>query len=318
MFLPYRTSRFLSVSAIASERSPFAGAVPRSPNDGRESPDHTARRARGTRRLGVRVVLAALLCPAPVFAHDMWIEARPFRPATGEIVSVRLRVGQDLLGDALPLDPALVNQFVVEDVGGRRPVVRRDGADPAGLVRAATTGLLVVGYYSNPSAVELPAPKFDQYLKDEGLDAIAALRARRGDTGATVRELYSRCAKSLVLAGPPSDEPGDRRLGFVLELVAERNPYALRVGQELPVRLTYENRPLAGALVVAMNRSGPGQRLAARSDSEGRVRFQVPAGGMWLIKAVHMVPAPAGTNAEFVSFWASLTFEAGAGNPAGR
>ena len=248
----------------------------------------------------------------------MWIEPRPFRPAIGEIVSLRLRVGQDLLGDPLPLDPALVNQFVAEDGAGRRPLVRRDGADPAGLVRVATPGLLVVGYGSNPSAVELPAAKFDQYLKDEGLDAIAALRARRGAKGAAVRELYSRCAKSLVLAGPPNDEAGDRRLGFALELVAERNPYALRVGQDLPVRLTYENRPLAGALVVAMNRSGPAQKLAARTDSEGRVRFQVPAGGMWLIKAVHMVPAPAGTNAEFVSFWASLTFEPGAGNPAGR
>ena len=259
-----------------------------------------------------------VLCRAPLFAHDMWIEPRPFRPATGEIVSVRLRVGQDLLGDPLPLDPALVNQFVVKDVAGRRPVVRRDGADPAGLVRVATPGLLVIGYGSNPSALELPAPKFDQYLKEEGLDAIAALRARRGNTGATVRELFSRCAKSLVLSGPPSDEPGDRRLGFALELVAERNPYALRVGQDLPVRLTYENRPLAGALVVAMNRSGPSEKLTARTDSEGRVRFRVPPGGMWLIKAVHMVPAPAGASAEWMSFWASLTFEPGAGGSAGR
>jgi hypothetical protein len=218
----------------------------------------------------------------------------------------------------LPLDPALVNQFVVEDVTGRRPVVRRDGADPAGLVRVATAGLLVIGYSSNPSALETPASKFDQYLKEEGLDAIAALRARRGTTGAPVRELFSRCAKSLVLSGPPSEAPGDRRLGFALELVAERNPYALRVGQDLPVRLTYENLPLAGALVVAMNRSVPAERLAARTDREGRVRFRVPPGGMWLIKTVHMVPAPAAANAEFVSFWASLTFEPEASNSSGR
>ena len=33
---------------------------------------------------------------------------------------------------------------------------------------------------------------------------------------------------------------------------------------------------------------------------------------MWLIKAVHMIPAPAGSNAEWASFWASLTFELGA------
>jgi len=247
----------------------------------------------------------------------MWIEPRPFLPAPGQIVSIRLRVGQNLLGDPLPLDPALVNQFVVEDVAGRRPVVRRDGADPAGLVRVATQGLLVIGYGSNPSRVELPAEKFDQYLKEEGLDAIAALRARRGNAGATV-ELFSRCAKSLVLSGPPSEGAGDRRLGFALELVAERNPYALRAGQELPVRLTYQNRPLAGALVVAMNRSGPSERLAARTDADGRVRFRLSPGGMWLIKAVHMVPAPAGSDAEWASFWASLTFEPGAGDSAGR
>ena len=112
-----------------------------------------------------------------------------------------------------------------------------------------------------------------------------------------------------MLSGSPSEAQGDRPLGFTLELVAERNPYAVRAGQDLPVRLTYENRPLAGALVVAMNRLNPSEKLSARTDNDGRVRFRLRPGGMWLIKAVHMVPAPAGTNAEWASFWASLTFE---------
>ena len=40
----------------------------------------------------------------------------------------------------LPRDPALVNQFVVEDADGRKPLVGRDGADPAGLLRVADAG----------------------------------------------------------------------------------------------------------------------------------------------------------------------------------
>src|SRR2546430_4802582 len=40
--------------------------------------------------------------------------------------------------------------------------------------------------------------------------------------------------------------PRDPALINQFELVAERNPYAMTVGQELPVRLTYEGRPLAG------------------------------------------------------------------------
>src|SRR5712692_3315011 len=269
------------------------------------------------RRLGVLVVAIAL-GGARLIAHDMWIVPTTFSPEPGEIVGVRLRVGQDLLGDPLPRDPALVNQFVVEDAAGRRPVIGRDGADPAGLLRVAMPGLLVIGYRSNPSPVELPAEKFNQYLKEEGLDAVAALRARRNETGAIAHELFSRCAKSLVFSGSPSEAQGDRRLGFTLELVAERNPYAIRTGEDLPFRLTYENRPLAGALVVAMNRLNPSEKLAARTGNDGRVRFRLRSGGMWLVKAVHMIPAPAGAKAEWASFWASLTFELPATNAGGN
>lgn len=261
------------------------------------------------RRLGRLAAAAVILSVAPpLLAHDMWIDPTTFVPEPGTIVGLRLRVGENLLGDPLPRDPALINEFVFEDGSGRKPVVGRDGADPAGLLRAATPGLIVVGYRSNPSTIEQTPEKFNQYLKEEGLDTVAALRARRKETGVTTREMFSRCAKSLVLAGPASAGQGDRLLGLPLEIVAERNPYVIAIGQELPFRLTYENRPLPGALVVAINRLNPAEKLRARTDNDGRVRFTLPRGGMWLIKAVHMVPAPAGANAEWASYWASLTF----------
>jgi uncharacterized GH25 family protein len=261
------------------------------------------------RRYGLLVAMAIAVLSAPLAAHDMWIEPTAFRPEAGQILGVRLRVGQDLLGDPLLLDPSLVNQFVVQDADGRRPIVRRAGGDPAGLVRVATPGLLVIGYQSHPSAIEMAADKFNQYLKEEGLDAVSALRAGRKESGAAARELFLRCAKSLVFSGSSNDDRGDRPLGFPLELMAERNPYAAGADRDLPVRLLYENRPLTGALVVAMNRLNPAEKMSARTDAEGRVRFKLRPGGMWLVKAVHMVAAPADAHADWTSFWASLTFE---------
>jgi len=266
----------------------------------------TAQLVRCLRTLGVAAIV---LGGPPLAAHDMWIEPATFSPGAGQIVGVRLRVGQDLLGDPLPRDPTLINEFLVQDAAGRLPIVGRDGADPAGFLRAVSPGLLIIGYRSNPSSIEQTADKFNRYLKEEGLDAIAALRARRNQSDAKAHEIFSRCAKSLLISGTPSETEGDRALGFTLELVAERNPYAIRAGQDLPVRLTYENRPLAGALVVAMNRLNPSEKLTARTDQAGRVRFRLNYGGMWLIKAVHMVEAPRGANAEWASYWASLTFE---------
>lgn len=258
-------------------------------------------------RLPLVLVMIALNSSL-LFAHDMWIEPTTFSPEPGQLIGVRLRVGQDLLGDPLPRNSALINQFVFEDETGRKSVVGKDGTDPAGFLRAATSGLLIIGYHSNPSTVELAAEKFNQYLQEEGLETIMALRAQRNQTGASVYELFSRCAKSLVLSGTPNITQSDRSLGCTLELVAERNPYTLQGGEDLPLRLTYENRSLAGTLVVAMNRLNPAEKLKARTDKAGRVRFRLRPGGMWLIKAVHMVPAAADSRAEWASFWASLTF----------
>lgn len=262
----------------------------------------------GYRAAGLIIATLLVWTAPPLRAHDAWIEPTQFHPAAGAIVGARLRVGQNLIGDPLPRDGARIREFVVEDGSGRRPLIGHDGDDPAGVLRVAAPGLLVIGYHSYPSVVTEASQKFERYLAEEGLDAIAVERARSGATG-DVRELFSRCAKSLVLSGPVGAAQADRALGFTLELVAERNPYDAGAGEALPVRLTYEGRPLAGALVVAINRDDPAGKLAVRSDADGRVRFVLPRGGFWLVKAVHMIPAPAGTDAQWQSFWASLTFD---------
>jgi len=195
-------------------------------------------RSSSLRRCGLLVTTLVLAC-VPLAAHDMWIEPTSFSPELGQVVSIRFRVGQDLLGDPLPLDPSLVNQFVVQDAAGLRPIVGREGRDPAGLLRVTMPGLLVIGYRSNPSPIEMAADKFNLYLKEEGLDAVSAMRAVRKQTDAPAHEIFARCAKSLVFSGSPSDAQGDRPLGFTLELVAERNPYTIGTNQALPVRLLY-------------------------------------------------------------------------------
>jgi uncharacterized GH25 family protein len=254
------------------------------------------------------VAAAVALRGATVAAHDLWIEPTAFLPEGGKVVGIRLRVGEHLMGDPVPRDPALVRDFVVADATGTHPIAGRDGSDPAGLLRIAAPGLHIVGYQSAPSRIALAADKFNQYLSEEGLEHITELRARRKQSNAGTQDSFIRCAKSLILSGAAAEHQRDRALGFTLELVAERNPYLLNAGDELPVQLTYERRPLAGALVVALNRRSPGAKIAARSDKDGRVRFRLPHGGMWLIKVVHMVPAPSAPTTEWASYWASLTF----------
>ena len=259
-------------------------------------------------RCSLCTLMTALVCAVSLSAHEFWIEPTTFAPASGKVIGIRARVGDGVLGDPVPRDPSLLESLVVDAGTGATPIVGRDGADPAGLLRVTNNGLQVVGYLGKPTPVELPAKKFNDYLRDEGLDAILAERTRLKTIDNAARELFTRCAKTLVQVGPASRDHHDRLLGFPLELVASTNPSLLAAGSELAVTLVYRGQPVKGALITAIRRKD-GQRMSVRSDAAGRARFVLPADGDWLIKTVHMTAAPANANAEWVSYWASLTFE---------
>lgn len=261
------------------------------------------------RPFGLALLVAALAAPA-VRAHDFWIEPSTFTPARGQRVAVRLRVGQELRGDPVPRDPSLLQRLVAAGPSGEAPVPGVPNTDPAGVTAFQAAGLYTIVYDSGRSPVELEAAKFETYLREEGLEKISALRARRGRSAAAVKEVFSRCAKALVAVSGGGGSGWDRVFGQRLELVTEKNPYALAPGGELPVRLLYEGKPLAGALVVALQKDRAGAKASARTDAKGRVRLELDRPGLWLIKAVHMVAAPRETGADWESFWASLTFEA--------
>jgi hypothetical protein len=269
--------------------------------------------------------LVVLGC-ARVAAHDFWIEPSVFRAPAGAPLSLALRVGEHFKGDPVPRQAAMVERFVIAGPDGTRDVTGREGGDPAGVTSLAAPGVYVIGYRSHPKSVELDAAKFEQYLREEGLERIIDQRKQSGRANTPGIEIFSRCAKAIVATAPAATTAAtgaaansgkggviplndrvslnDRTLGLRLELIAER----LSPGKPATFRLLYEGLPLEGALVVAIPKEAPLQKLTARSNKAGRVNFTLQ-GGVWLVKAVHMVPAARETAAEWESLWASTTFE---------
>ncbi|MEO7056135.1 MAG: DUF4198 domain-containing protein [Caldimonas sp.] len=259
-----------------------------------------------------------LLVSTAATAHEYWLLPDTFVAAVGEPVAIAHRVGTGWPGETLPRVPPRIARFDLVDAGGRRAVEGSAGDDPAGITALRRPGLSQVAYRSRPTTITLDAALFESYLRDEGLDDVAAWRAAHGETGGPGREMFSRNAKTLIGApGSSKRAAGETSwrwpVGLDLELVAETDPRGLVGGGPFTVRLLHHGKPLAGALVKAFPKDGNERKLEARSDSDGRVRFQLPEGGVWLVNAVHMVDAPAGADARWESLWSSLTFEAGAG-----
>ena len=261
---------------------------------------------RESNRIRRLLSVVALWLPLSAAAHDFWIEPASFRPAVGAKVPLRLLVGQDFAGATTVYLPETFERYDTTGPDGKKPVVGVPGDDPAGYFTVTRPGAYLVAYRSTLFTVTFDTlAEFEQYLEKEGLERIKTLRTFGPPKGKVIREDYSRSAKALVMAGKPGTS-ADRVLGLRLELVAEKNPY---LAARVPLRLIYEGKPLEGALVVAFNKTEPLKKLKARTDKDGRVQFDFNRPGVWLVTAVHMLPAPPKTNADWESVWASLTFE---------
>ncbi|HVS62040.1 MAG TPA: DUF4198 domain-containing protein [Thermoanaerobaculia bacterium] len=285
--------------------------------------------------------LAAALClwleVSPLEAHELYIRPSSFRPPAGERVGLALEVGHAFAGSPVERRPGHLRRFVWMGSDGETREVRGvDGALPAGWVVGAPEGLVTVSYESHAMHHELPPARFESYLREEGLDEILALRRDRGETSAAGRELFSRCAKTVLAVGDAgvagrapegavvapgvtgrgvrdaaTASPGGMpAIGCPLELV----PVAglLDSGSQLTVRVLWEGNPLPGVLVRATRAGELAASAALRSSSVGLATFDLDDGA-WLLHAVHMTPlAPGGAGSEAAdwrSVWTSLTFE---------
>ena len=248
-----------------------------------------------------------LLLAAPSRAHEFWIEPQQFRAAPGAKVPVRLHVGQYFKGNSIPFLSDNYERFYYADARGTEKVRGVLGDDPAVTLTIRAAGRIWIVLRSTYYDLSYDKPgEFEVFLAKEGLEHLVP----RGQSAKLpVKETYSRCAKSLLLAGPaPPGSAPDRAFGLPLELVAESDPYAGKPG-EFRVKLLYRGAPLAGALVTAFHKALPDRRLEARTDASGRARVALDRNGIWLLNAVHLLPAPKKSGAQWETMWASLTFE---------
>ena len=252
--------------------------------------------------------LPCAILSAHAFAHDFWIEPQTFRPQVGAKVPLQLHVGMDFKGDSALFNPEQFNRYVYAGPGGERPVAGQLGDDPAGSIVVDKPGLYAVIYDSKKFDVKFDDfNKFQDYLKDEGLEKHMSFAKARAGNGGRITEVYSRCAKALIAAPQGDAAPASHNFGCALELIAESNPYQ---DSDLKLRLLFKGAPVADVLVVAFTNTEPANKIRVRTDKDGRVAFKLPKGGVWLVKAVHMTAAARFIRGDWESYWASLTFEA--------
>ena len=164
----------------------------------------------------------------------------------------------------------------------------------------------------NRAQSHLPALRFNDYLKVEGLTPALEYRQQAHRTDVDGSENYSRCAKSFIQVGPTSLASGLQLLkpvGLPLEIVPEVNPYSEPRSAALPIRVIYEGKPLAGALVKLTNLEHDETPLEMHlTDSNGRASFAMPRSGTWLLNVIWTKVLPRTRETDFETVFSSLSF----------
>lgn len=272
-------------------------------------------------------IIAVLSFGAAAFAHEFWIDPRP--PAALESnVELTAWSGMEFRGENRKvLSPEKLRSLRAFDALGQRDLLESMAQDlETRSVKTRVAGPLFVALYSKRSFLELDAAKFNEYLKEEGLDAVLEARKTNKEDGEPGLELYQRCAKMMMRVldrDSAKKETKDssfilKPVGLPIELIPDRDFTNTPPGTNVSVQVLYQNAPLRNALAHIFRRdsSGAASRpapLTPRTDDNGNIAFTLSSAGEWLVSCVHMVAAsnttdPDHPEAKWESFWGSLSW----------
>jgi hypothetical protein len=248
-------------------------------------------------------------------AHDFFFRANSFLVPPGATVSIRALNGTFSKSENSITRDRLRDLSVVGPGGHDHPDTASwstTGDTSVLTLRVGKQGTYVVGASLKPREITLKARDFNQYLTDDGIPDVLALRKKKGEMGKDATERYSKHIKALLQVGDRRDGAYSTILGYPAELIPLENPYSLRAGGSIRVRSMVEGKSAANQLIVSGGRAPSGARFPerrVRSDASGVARIPLPKKGQWYVKFIHMVPFPGPGKIDYESKWATLTFE---------
>lgn len=260
--------------------------------------------------LGAAAVLAVT---AIASAHDMFLRPERSMIAPQSDVLVRL-----LNGTFSQSENSIVRARVRDaSVFGPRTRIPVDmstwtesGDTTTFRVRVGGPGTYAVGVSTTASIIALSADTFNMYLRDDGIPDILAQRRTRNELGKPARERYHKHVKALLQVGDSSGSGFDAVFGYPAEIIPLANPYGLRRGGTLRIRVLVDGKPVPNQYILFGGRDANGARIAqrnTRSAADGSARIPLTSAGDWFVKFIHMTRV-ANDTVDYESKWATLTF----------
>ena len=195
-------------------------------------------------------------------------------------------------------------------------------------------GTYVAGVSTRARDFGMSAQDFNDYLEHDGVLDMLALRKENGTLSDTAIERYSKHVKTIFQVGDRLTDDYKTEFGYPIEFVLMENPYDIHSGHDLPVKLFFDQKPLANQLVYAGVETtthkhthdghthshddentdhSHDELIQLRTDEQGMVNVPISSEGIWYLRTIHLVEKEEdGLTHE--SNWATVTFAIGEGH----
>ncbi|MGQ9919836.1 MAG: DUF4198 domain-containing protein [Desulfobacca sp.] len=224
------------------------------------------------------VFLILLGLPLASAAHVFWLIPAPAVSETGKPVQVEIGFGHKFPKDEELQAERLQFLKVIGPDGKDVPVHQAAASRYAFTPTQAGTYLVVA--QMQPGFVSRTPEGMKMANKKEAPTASNCFR-------------FDFAAKTLVTIGPTA--PGFDRPGPAsVEIIPLTSPAALKVGEELPVRVLFQGKPLANVEIKATHDrwQDPKEMFAVtgKTDAQGEYRLKLATPGLWLVAVYHKTP----------------------------
>jgi uncharacterized GH25 family protein len=224
------------------------------------------------------------------FAHDTWIIPDKFQIAPGDIVIVDLTSGMAF--PALDVAPKRERVHgVMCRLAGRTFELNDFEAAPNSLrIKGVMPGAGVAALWvsSPPKEIELKPDQVHEYLDEIGAPEMVRQQWASAKEPRRWRESYRKNSKTFVRVGDNKIDMSWREpVGMFLEIVPEKDPAALHAGDDFPVRVLKDGKPLAG-FSLGIVAEGDAKGSIQKTDAAGKVSFRLNKSGRWLLRGTDL------------------------------
>jgi len=164
-----------------------------------------------------------------------------------------------------------------------------------------------------PLSVRKRSAEFTDYLGENGLVDALDLRERLGESEEAAIERYSKWAKAIIEVASSesgvSNQLWSESIGHTLEIVPRKNPYRMRAGEVLPVTVFFKGKPVSGATIKAGTDDRSVRLPVVATNRQGNAEIRLVSEGRWYFRALHLNRLDDDPEAQWESFWSTLTFQ---------